>query len=247
MTDLLVMIVMLMVLAMLLVPALAGPQNKAGRMQCANNLRQIGVASMMYANEYRGWLPICTVHPNAINVLNGLSYTRYVSFGPANTTVPTNGGGSISFDCLGYLYHAGLAPKGQIFYCPDQWGSPLGADAYSPLLTTDSGGVVRGSYAFNPRTVDATNSVLLRRYQKTSDLQPHKILAADYFGNLTPPTGNPSPHFREGGLNVLLSEGSVQFSRNAGAIALLSVFPDSENNISHEEADQIMNYLEMDH
>jgi hypothetical protein len=250
MTDLLMVIVMLTVLAILLVPALAGPQNKAGRMQCANNLRQIGVASMIYAHEYRGWLPICTVGaPNAggkVNNLGGMHYTQYiVSAGNFNSMVPTNAVSPTQFDCLGYLYHTGLAGQGQIFYCPDQWGSPLGANAYSPLLTTDAGGVVRGSYAFNPRVVDATNGIIARRYQKTSDLQPHKLIGVDYFGA---GSGNTTyPHYREGGYNVLFSEGNVQFNRNARAMALIGTYIQDESIVSSEEEFQILNYLELDH
>jgi prepilin-type processing-associated H-X9-DG protein len=250
MTDLLVVIVMLVVLSMLLVPALAGPQNKAGRMQCANNLRQIGVASMVYASEYRGWLPVCTIGAansgGKVNNLGGLHYTRYlVGAYTANTKVPTNAV-STTFDCLGFLYHAALVGNGQNLFCPDTWGTSLGANNYSPLITTDAGGIARGSYAFNPRLVDATNGIIARRYQKTRDLQPHKLLAVDYFGTASL-DGNAYEHYREGGLNVLFSDGSVQFSRDAVLTTLLSNFVVNESITSNDQANQIMDYLEMDH
>lgn len=245
-TELLVVVAMLAVLVMVALPALAGVQNKAGRMQCANNLRQIGVGSMLYANEYRGWLPICTVGAvngsGKVNNLGGLTYSHYVYFGgPANILVPTNSTPPASFyQNLGYLYRNGFAGRGNIFFCPDQRGTALGADAYSPLLSTDSSGATRSSYAFNPRIVDPTNGVIARAYQKVSDMPPHKLLAVDYFASVT-------PHYREGGWNVLFTDGTVQFSKNAQAINMLATFSDDESFTSHVNADQIMTCLEQDH
>jgi type II secretory pathway pseudopilin PulG len=243
--ELLVVIGTITLLAMTLLPALAGVQNKGGRMQCANNLRQIGVASMIYATEYKDMMPICKVgNANSgaqFNRLAAMHYTRYVAFGAANSFVPTN---SNDVDCLGFLYHAGLAGNGSIFYCPDQWGSVLGADRHSPLLTTDSGGAVRSSYFFNPRIIDPTNYIIARRYQKTSDLEPHKLFVVDFFGFMSPLT---PPHFRERGWNVLFTDGSVQFSRNSQAYNLIQTFVNNATRSSYEQADQIFNCLELDH
>ena len=245
-TELLVVIAMLAVLVMIALPALAGVQNQAGRMQCANNLRQIGVGSMMYANEYRGWLPITTIGGvnggGKVNNLGGLHYSQYVySGGVPSSLVPINSTPPASFyQNLGYLYRNGFAGRGNIFFCPDQWGTLSGADAYSPLLSTDASGTTRSSYAFNPRIVNATNANIARAYQNVSSLPPHKLFAVDYFAQIT-------PHYREGGWNVLFTDGTVQFSRNVQAINLLSTYTVSETVQSYEAADQIMNYLELDH
>lgn len=250
MTELAVVIATIAVLAMVALPALAGVQNKAGRTQCAANLRQIYVASMMYASKYRGWLPISTVHTGSanINVLRGMFYTYYVTspdgFGMPNTFVPTNAPASY-FSDLGHLYNVGLAGRGSMFYCPDQWGALLGASVYSPLLTSDSSGRVRSSYAFNPRLVDATNGIVTRRYQKTSDLPPHKLFTVDYLGS-----AGGMPHVREGGgWNVLFTDGSVQYSLNVGVNSLIrsGQFVDSESIQSYEMAEYIFNLLELDH
>lgn len=192
-TELAVVIATIAMLAMVVLPALAGAANKGGRMQCASNLRQDYVASMMYANEYRGWLPINQVHAGSvyINKLFGMHYTYYVVIGGTPSSfVPTNSQ-TFPFSDLGLVYHAGLAGNGSVFFCPEQWGTFWGANNYSPLLTTDSSGIVRSSYAFNPRIVDPTNGIVLRLYQKTGDLPPHKLFAVDYFGFSTMPS-----HFR---------------------------------------------------
>jgi len=249
-TELAMVIATIAVLAMVVLPALAGVANKGGRMQCAANLRQIYVASMIYATEYRGWLPINQVHVGSANInrLNGMHYTYFVtsadnSVGP-NTFIPTNAG-AYHFSDLGFLYHAGLAGNGSIFYCPDAWGTFVGANNYSPLLTTDSGGRVRSSYAFNPRIVDPTNGNVLRLYQKTSDLPPHKLFVVDYFQGYS--TAYYTPHLRELGWNVLFTDGSVQFSKNVQAFNLIQTYVVDETTQSHIQGDQIINYLELDH
>ena len=253
-TELAVVIATIAVLTALVLPALAGVANKGGRMQCANNLRQIYVASMIYATEYRDWLPINQVHTGSayVNKLYGTFYTYYVlsPSGPSpagvpDTFVPTNAPAA-AFSDLGLLYHASLAGNGSIFYCPDAWGTFVGANNYLPLLTTEAGdGRIRSSYAFNPRIVDPANGNVLRLYQKTSDLPPHKLFAVDYFGGGG--GASSAPHSREGGWNVLFTDGSVQFSQNAVANNLIQNFSDQEAVASYEAADQIFNCLELDH
>ena len=122
----------------------------------------------------------------------------------------------------------------------------MGANAYSPLLTTDSGGVVRASYIFNPRIVDPSNYIIARRYQKTGDLEPHKLFTVDFFSGGSPYI-NTSQHYREHGWNVLFTDGSVQFSRNVQADYLIQTFLSSETAASQMQEDQILNYLELDH
>jgi prepilin-type N-terminal cleavage/methylation domain-containing protein len=55
--ELLVVIAIISILASMLLPALARAKEAAKRIRCTSNQHEIGVANMMYADEYRGSYP----------------------------------------------------------------------------------------------------------------------------------------------------------------------------------------------
>ena len=60
--ELLVVVAIIAVLAALLLPALSKSKDKASRTSCTNNLRQLGVAMVMYTNDNQDWMPWCQWH-----------------------------------------------------------------------------------------------------------------------------------------------------------------------------------------
>ena len=103
--ELLVVIAIIMLLAALLLPALSRARETGRRAVCVSNLRQIGLASQLYANDYVGQFP-----PPGTSLLGAHLLWND----------PTYGYMSVGVLMAGYRVtgHGTYLPNGRVFICP---------------------------------------------------------------------------------------------------------------------------------
>jgi prepilin-type N-terminal cleavage/methylation domain-containing protein/prepilin-type processing-associated H-X9-DG protein len=105
--ELLVVIAIIAILAAMLLPALAKAKDKATRIQCLNNCKQIGMATMAYMHDYRDEFPFG-------NRING------GGTGPNSVMDPT-GWPMLVGEYMG-VAKAGSTNQAKVYLCPSEKG-----------------------------------------------------------------------------------------------------------------------------
>jgi len=103
--ELLVVIAIIAILASLLLPALAKAKESAKRIQCVNDLRQMGMSVIMYADEHDGFFPERGISPTSSSNFWPLLLQPYyvdtkVLYCPSDVLNPPNNGSGSAFAAI---------------------------------------------------------------------------------------------------------------------------------------------------
>jgi len=138
--ELLVVIAIIAVLISILLPSLNKAREASRQVVCQSNIRQVGLAMMMYANANQGWTPpadntnaFLKTPPN-IGYANGMGWVRRLVQGKYISASPqTQADHSDAFFCPSDNYSSNTDISGNVNYLP------AGASTYKPYRTGAGG------------------------------------------------------------------------------------------------------------
>jgi prepilin-type N-terminal cleavage/methylation domain-containing protein/prepilin-type processing-associated H-X9-DG protein len=223
--ELLVVIAIIAILASMLLPALANAKSRAQRVNCTNNLRQLGLAVFMYADNFGDRLPPSEFNPE--KEPNSGPWEAYSLWwgtpGQAPDLRAPVG--------LGHLYTEGIITAPKSFYDPGLQhvaSIPIKFEMryfQSPKVSwpmCPPEGNVRGNYMYYPQTDQRAKAnpasgeeewTLVA--EKTTQLVAQRSLITDliYTVRTRPHTTSKNPT----GINTLWGDGHVFFSTSKRA------------------------------
>jgi prepilin-type N-terminal cleavage/methylation domain-containing protein/prepilin-type processing-associated H-X9-DG protein len=199
--ELLVVIAIIAILASMLLPALSKAKAKGQQTQCLNNLRQVGIATVMYINEWEKY-PGCIKVPEfyyawPLRLFSQMGTNRQAFWCPANkadSRWDTNSNTSLRGN-INFIRAGGLGSGSKFSYGYNDWG--IGPVTTSIQAQLGLGGDV--NYPIQPELPD-------HRVKVPSDM----IMLAEsktdgaWDGNIDPKESDQWPAKRHNGKTVVM-------------------------------------------
>lgn len=209
--ELLVVIAILAILAALLLPALTSAKEKGQRAVCVSNLRQVGIAIQVYAQDSEGKIPFGPKAPPFTSPAN-----FYPSTGTPTSLLSLRSGAPVG---LGLLLQHHLAVQRRVLFCPAS-DQPLEADTELAKVGVNQ---AQGSYYYrhagntqlfdNPFEMFIPEHINLDRLGDNRNGIAIRALAMDTMF-LCPPeldafNVKPRTHHRQRTADILFADGHV--------------------------------------
>jgi prepilin-type N-terminal cleavage/methylation domain-containing protein len=228
--ELLVVIAIIAILAGMLLPALSRAKETGKRISCVNQLRQLGLAAAMYADENHGYYPVRELGrgpgawPTALREgYQDLRLLRCPSDGPADPATGLNNPSA---------YPADSVPRSYIFNGFNDYFQSVATNFGSPEQFMEQ---IRGQAMRESNLAQPSETILFGEKQSSS---PHFYMD---FLETNPSVGNVSGndfdeveharHFggkTSGGSNHAFADGSTRYLRYGRAVAPVNLWAVTE-------------------
>ncbi len=214
--ELLVTIAIVALLMSLLMPGLRAAREGAQRMQCASNLRQIGIAFFAYAFQHDDALPATIFDDDPAQ----FAPQEMMALNTGLIDPPTDAPAFNDWDGLGHLVYS-FIDNPQVFYCPCHHGTHSWDDC-AEKIEKKSDDRIYCNYHFIGDTVVSEDPTKPGSVRRLFQLDGGTVIAAD--GMRTPDDLN---HYD--GANLLRQDGSVAYWYDS-AFRLRDAFGGSETD-----------------